>query len=183
MPTQGPLPCGTGADDATVGTIAWTNPGNVTVSDNNYATAVLNALNVSHYLKATNFGFSIPAGATINAITVEWEIKQTAIDGDLKDNASRIIKGGTIGSTDKSNAASWPTSDAFRSYGSDLWGDTWTSTDINASTFGAALSAQEFLSGSCTASIDHCRITVTYTDAVTGVPTQQVRVARMIGWY
>jgi len=31
---------------------------------------------ISHYLKATNFGFSIPSGATINGIFVEVEVKK-----------------------------------------------------------------------------------------------------------
>jgi len=137
---------GTMADDATVGTGAWTNPDNAKVSDDIYTTSLgvgtsganlfdseikivksngsIGATNksvgaawnttqayysyggsadlwgetwantdindidfgvvlsirkseepdiYSHYLKATNFGFSIPSGATINGILVEIE--------------------------------------------------------------------------------------------------------------
>ena len=70
---------GTTADDSAVGTIVWTNPNNSKVSDNVYA-IVTNAncgIPTSHYLKATNFGFSIPAGATINGIVVEIEKKHS----------------------------------------------------------------------------------------------------------
>lgn len=76
--TLGPNGTGTGADDASVGTITWSNPGNITASDNTYATNLTGCItSVSHYLKATNFGFSVPAGATITGITVEIERKGT----------------------------------------------------------------------------------------------------------
>src|SRR3990167_2051589 len=75
----GAISPGTTADDSAVGTIVWTNPNNSKVSDNVYA-IVTNAncgIPTSHYLKATNFGFSIPAGATINGIVVEIEKKHS----------------------------------------------------------------------------------------------------------
>jgi hypothetical protein len=139
---------GTMADDATVGTVAWTNPDNAKVSDNVYATVVLDdsllaaggkliknsvvvgtektfvgltdteqylscgsssdlwgttwtaedinssdfgvafrladvSLVYSHRLKATNFGFSIPTGATINGIVVESEAKYVTVTGSV----------------------------------------------------------------------------------------------------
>ncbi len=71
---------GTMADDATVGTWAWSNPNNAKLSDDTYANgdAVANG-GLSHYLKATNFGFAIPAGAVINGIVVEIEKNQSGI--------------------------------------------------------------------------------------------------------
>jgi len=62
---------GTMADDATVGTVAWSNPDRAKSLADGNATAVLSSLGVSHYLKATNFGFSIPTGATIDGILAE----------------------------------------------------------------------------------------------------------------
>lgn len=57
----------------------------------------------------------------------------------------RIIKGGTVGATDKSSPDNWPETDAYTTYGSstDLWGETWTSTDINATNFGFAIAASK----------------------------------------
>lgn len=153
MATQGPLSPGTMADDATVGTVAWTNPDNAKVSDNVYATADLvygqdyyktvqlviggsvvgtnpvtplttstpitddnsyisyggstnlfgNSISPSqvnssdfgvvfqatshdgttdsHYLKATNFGFTIPTGATINGVLVETAAYNIGMNG------------------------------------------------------------------------------------------------------
>lgn len=167
---------GTGADDATVGTVAWTNPGNITASDGVFAvTGTLGAVAVSHWLKATNFGFAIPTGAVIRGIVAEVQRKQTppGIPGPVSpwvaDNAVRIVKGGTIQATDRSSPSLWPLASAYASYGSaaDLWGQTWTAADLNASTFGVALSARNTQSTFATgASVDHIRITVYYTEIV-----------------
>ena len=42
------------------------------------------------------------------------------------DYAVRIIKGGTIGSTDRASGTAWSSSSAYTTYGSssDLWGET-----------------------------------------------------------
>jgi hypothetical protein len=127
----GPNLPSTVVDDASLGTSAWASAGNVTASDNAYASATLTPLEVSHYLKATNFGFSIPGGATINGILVEWEVLGTT-GINTKDNTARIVKAGVIGTTDRANATSWTSSDTFLPHGSssDLWGTTWTPADI-----------------------------------------------------
>jgi len=160
----------TAVDDASIGTIAWTDTGNATASDNTYATVTLTDGNISHYIKATNFGFSIPSNTTIQGIIVEWEKKDIQTSVHSIDNAVRIVKGGTIGSTDKSNTSEWPTTDTYVAHGSntDLWGETWTSSDINASSFGTAISAK--CTGSCTAGdpeVDHVRIRVYYSESST----------------
>ncbi len=175
MATQGPNNGGTFADDSTVGTKAWSNPSNAQLSDNNYAIAGspnssgLKTTVLSHYLKVTNFGFSIPSGATINGITVSVERKAAGLaGGGAKDNAVRIVKAGNIKTTDKSSATAWPGGDAVATYGSssDLWGESWTSTDINDSGFGFAISAKGISpkSGGA-ADIDQITITVDYTAA------------------
>lgn len=137
------------------------NPSFAASSNDGYATASLSPSVQTHYLKATNFGFAIPVGAEIMGIVVEVERKASGASV-ARDNRVRIVKGGAIGTTDKASASAWPTSDAYASYGSDsdLWGETWTRDDINASNFGVAISALAL--GSGTASIDHIRITVYY---------------------
>ena len=160
--------CSSGADDATIGTIAWTNPGNGCADDSSLASAVLTASAVSHYFTATDFGFSIPAGSTIEGIVMESEVSEFFISnaGTPVDNAVRIVKGGTIGSTDRSNGTAWTTTLAYLSHGgaADLWGESWTPDDINASDFGVAISARESGGASpSTAQINAVRITVYYT--------------------
>lgn len=77
------------------------------------------------------------------------------------DNSVRLIKGGTItGNNAAFTVTPWNTTDTYISYGSssDLWGTTWTVADINATNFGAVLSASV---NNGTAQVDHMRITVT----------------------
>jgi len=159
------------ADDATVGTVAWSNPDNAKVSDNVYATATNIGPVTSHYLKATNFGFSIPVGATINGILAEFERKTNSTPS--VDSAIKIVKSdGTIGTTNKSTGAGWSTTEAYVSFGgeSDLWGETWTYTDINDTDFGVVLSLVIDSGGNgppgYVSSVDHIRITVYYTSAL-----------------
>ena len=144
MASQGPLSPGTLADDATVGLQPWTDPTNAASSNDSYTTASM-TVSVSHYLKATNFGFSVPTGATITGILVEIEKSKTggAIN-NATDNIVKIVKSdGTIGTEDKKLAGTWPTTDAYYSYGSlsDLWSETWTYSDINDADFGVVISA------------------------------------------
>jgi hypothetical protein len=167
-PTTAVATTGTGANDASTGSQAWSNAGNITAEDATYATATLSASTDTQYLKATNFGFSIPSGATINGIGVR--VKKRSTNGEIIDLAVRLVKGGTIGSTDASQLSRWfVTTPDYHYYGgaTDLWGDTWTDTDINASNFGMALRAQwENVNSaqiSDVASVDVIKIEVFYT--------------------
>jgi hypothetical protein len=163
MPSQGPTLPGTGADDSSIGATAWTNPGQITADDGSFAFCSIFGT-TSHYLKGTNFGFTIPAGATINGIVVEWKRQESQVL--TTDNAVRVVKAGTIGSTDRSSGTNWPSTSAYNTYGSssDLWGDTWGPSDINDTGFGSAISANS--NGNLvTAQSDAVRITVYYTPA------------------
>jgi hypothetical protein len=169
--TSGPNSPTTAISDSSTGVVTWTTPGNVTGSDTSYATVALsNANKTSYYIKATGFNFAIPTGVTIKGITVEVQ-KKTSSATTISDNAVRIVKGGVIGSTDKSNATTWPTTPttgAYTTYGSgtELWGETWTSADINNANFGLAFSAKR-TGGNPTASVNNIRIRITYTTAPT----------------
>lgn len=163
MGTLGPNSGGTFADDGTVGSISITNAANAGLSDNSYATVVMLVTQVGHYLKVTNFGFTIPLDATITGVTVGIE-RSTTLTDSVVDNSVKLVKGGTISGDEKAAGTNWPTSDTYATYGSatDLWGLTLTPVDINLSTFGVAVSPTASLLGA-TAQIDHIRITVDYT--------------------
>ncbi len=170
--SSGPNSPGTVTDVDLFGAPAWSNPSNATSSNDSYATITLGDGGISDFLQATNFGFAIPSGATISGIKAEVERSKSGI-GECHDLVVRIVKGGVIGSTDRALADSWPTSDAYASYGgsSDLWGETWTRTDINASNFGFAIAAYVASlpprTPPPTLRIDHIRMTVYYTTAGT----------------
>lgn len=164
--SSGPLSPGTMADDATVGTVAWASPDSAKVSDDNDAGpgAIGNGV-ASHYLKATNFGFSIPSGATITGVLAEVEGK--TVIGSIVENSVKLVKGGTISGNDKSTGASPAGADAYVSYGgsSDLWGVSLTPDDINSSGFGVAYSTIGAAPAGGISTVDHIRITVYYTTA------------------
>ena len=168
MTTAGPNMAGTGANDATVGTVAWTNTGNIT-SEDGVVASVSNGSS-TQYLVATNFGFSIPSGATINGITAEIRRKRGGINTCL-DAQINIVKGGVIKTTNKSTGTVLPTSFAYKSYGgsSDLWGESWTYSDINSSGFGFVYRVDRGGGKSAmNPQVDAMRITIDYTDSASG---------------
>jgi hypothetical protein len=154
--SEGPNSPGTVANDASFGTASWTLPGNAAASDNVYAQAAPGGT-PSQYLKATDFGFSLPAVAAVRGILVQ--IEKRSLGGSVVDARVRIVKNGVVGSAERADAAAWPLSDTVVDYGgeTDLWGETWTVSDINAADFGVALSATDAFD---TAGVDHISITV-----------------------
>src|SRR3990167_10146506 len=97
-----------GVDDATVGTVAWTNPDRVVANDDSSAVASLTGSvgEDSHYINITDFDFAIPAGATINGIEVNAGILD-GIAGIADDNSVKIVKGGTITGDEKASGTDY----------------------------------------------------------------------------
>jgi hypothetical protein len=168
--SSGPLSPGTTTDNSTVGTLTWSNPNNSKVSDNVYATAQAPSSTYAntHYIKATNYGFSVPSGAVIDGIIVGVERKRNSFTL-AQDFSVVIVKAdGSFGSQNKADTSTeWPTTDTYVNYGSssDLWGETWTPADINDADFGVGFSAHVKQNpDDGTVNVDHIRITVHYTD-------------------
>ncbi|MBM3283178.1 hypothetical protein FJY90_02895 [Candidatus Gottesmanbacteria bacterium] len=154
-------------DDASIGTISWANPENAKVSDDNRAIATWSGAAISHYLKATNFGFTIPTNAIILGIVIE---KEGYFNGSgWGSSCARLVKAGSVvGDIKIKNFAGPP--DAYYSQGlsTSLWGVSWTPADINSENFGVALyTDMGDPASSCTVNIDHIRITVYYTSGYT----------------
>lgn len=158
---------GTFINDTTIGTIDWTNPGYAISSNDQWASVALAKGVISHYLKVTNFGFTIPTGSTINwvKVTVERHANNTLI----KDNSIKLVKGGTIQGDDKPTATGWPASDTSEDHGgTDNWGLTLVVSDVNASDFGCVIAIKNNKTGAgatYTGYIDDIIITVDYTVA------------------
>lgn len=157
--TEGPLPPASVVDDSSFGGNSWFLPGNAIASDNTYAQVAPSGL-ATHYLKATTFGFNIPLPAEILGIEVLVERKSAA--GSIVDARARLVKGGVVGTTDRSLAPPWSPTETTVTYGSpsDLWGTTWTPSDINNAGFGFALSVND---GVDAAAVDQIQIRVTYS--------------------
>jgi len=120
---------------------------------------------LTFYLKATNFGFNLPACYIINGIeaTVEWNCNQVdkATDAEVL-----LVMAGTPSGANQATGAFLPTADAVSIYGSstNTWGLTLSPADVNNTNFGVAFSIEKLGGGpSLTASIDHITITVYHT--------------------
>lgn len=171
--TAGPNNAGAGANVNGPGSIAWANPGFITADDTNYATAVLTGNATSDYIQGTNYGFAIPATATINGIQVSImrQSSSNAAGNSINDVDLNLLKAGVIVGTDHAVGTDWPTTITAANYGgvADLWGTTWTPAEINAGGFGVSLSVLNQSGLGRTASIDYIQVTITYTLPTTTV--------------
>ena len=170
----GPNNPGAAKDSAYPGSnFAFNSPNNVLVSDGSYATAASIVSLVSgqtDYLKVSNFGFTIPTSATICGIQVDVEKSGANLLGlaYITDNDVQLVKNGTISGNNEADLSThWNGTNTYYPYGSnsDLWGLSWTPTDINASTFGMVFSADihGLLGVFPIVQIDNIRITVYYS--------------------
>ncbi|HEX6426591.1 MAG TPA: T9SS type A sorting domain-containing protein [Niastella sp.] len=154
---------------------SFSNPLNCLISDNNRSMASPTIFLLSgqtEYLQATNFGFSIPTAATVCGIEVNIEKSATNLllsFTSVTDNNVRIIKNGSRTGTNLAQNAQWSEdNDASTTYGNnnELWGTSWTPSDINSTNFGVAISAS--ITGIAAllpaARIDNISITVYYLD-------------------
>lgn len=173
--SQGPYYPQEAQDDDEIGALEWENPNYIKTNDDLWAnanTSVGPVTDYSHYLKANNFGFSIPSGSTINGITVEIKRTSGMSGSTIYDEKIRIVKGGEPGLTDKSNPDQWifpPFGDyEVITYGGEeeLWGETWSPSDINSSSFGVAVQTKQTggYEAIGSAYIDYIRVSIDYSE-------------------
>lgn len=141
----------------------WLTPANVGADDGAYAQITddnFDNLVFSYRLDATDFGFDIPNGATIDGIVIEFERSNTKTDDALV----QLITWGTPSGNNNSVGATWLVNDTIATFGSstDKWGLTWTVDDINASNFGVAVACVGN-ANNADPQIDFLRIIVHYT--------------------
>ena len=168
MSSQGPNSPTTTDATTGAGSVTWPNSGNVIASDRSYATAAFSGFSATKALHAAGYGFSIPAGATIDGIVLEIERKASGAN-EARDNGGGVdlLNSSSTEVGDKGDTGTnYPTSDAYATYGSsaDLWGVSWAASDINSANFGGSLGCTNLVS-TTTVSVDHMRIIVYYTPA------------------
>src|SRR5688500_4358191 len=70
-----------GSDSPIIGTIPWINPTNIFTSDDVRASSTLDQQGVTNYLRASNFGFILPAPCPACAVTgVEAQIERRSLN-------------------------------------------------------------------------------------------------------
>jgi hypothetical protein len=168
---------GTCVNATGVGALAWTpSPTTqVNTSDNLYATATATSAistQLTNYLKCTGYGFSIPAGATINGIKLDTERKISNVtSANGKDNDVKLLNAaGAIVGVNHATITAYTTTDTAEAHGTaaDVWGAGLTVTDINSPNFGAVYSGSITKTSTSTTrriTVDWMPITITYTPA------------------
>jgi len=163
-PSTGYRSPGTVVNDASYGVVPWLYPDDAKTSNNVYARLPgLRQGATSQYLKATNFGFSVPTGAEIDGILVQFE-RYPNTAGLVYETEVRIVKAdGSFGLDDKQTGL-WAAAEAYYSYGGSAasWSEFWTAANINDADFGVVLAIVDDVGG--IAYVDHIRITVYYTE-------------------
>lgn len=149
------------------GPTAWTNPNNSATSDNSYAVQSIFTPTFANTatLTLTNFGASVPSGATIDGIEITIE-RNAATAGRIKDLQVQLVKGGSASGTDKADTSTtYGTTDSTITYGgaSDLWGNTLTQSDVNATNFGIVFRATTNSSTITACNVDAIRLKIYYT--------------------
>ena len=175
---------GLGANNADAGNNAWTTPTNAQADDAAYANSAFTVVpQTSQYLHCTTFGFAVDAGATIDGIIVRVPRSQVIVGvHQIQDNNIILIKGGTRSGTDKADTATnWPTTDTNKDYGTatDLWGNTLTPADVNATNFGVAIRCKNSGDDDGTARVDAVWIDVNFT--LGGAPAGVRRTLALMG--
>ena len=143
---------------------AWSNITRVLTLDGSFADSDIAKNDVSQYAKSYNFNFGIEDDATINGIIMR--LTRKGENSNITDTQVYLMD--TAQSAKGSNYAKGETWDGVvsSSYGgvADLWGTTWSVSDINNANFGAMVEASN---GSGTASrnaeIDYIEISIYYS--------------------
>lgn len=163
--TQGP-------NSGTTAGTSWVNPTNAQTTNAIYATCIANNAPCGTSLSGSTYGFSIPAGATINGITVTLVVNSASNAWSLNNGFGGtgicVTKtAATCVGTSKIDATAWTTTDVTitEGSGSDLWGTTWAPSDINATGFGTMINPENGIALSKQAGVDSMLITVTFTPA------------------
>ena len=134
------------AQDNSVGTALWSplNAASLDTNDDDKSVVTMVFGEISQYAVLTNFGFTVPGGATITGIGVDVTWRRTNVNADIRDYSIRLVRAGLLESHDKATFTNLPTSDTEWNYGPDMWSAAWTPADVNDADFGVAIAVENF---------------------------------------
>ena len=146
----------------------WMSP-NLALSelDMTSSAATLTMVATSYFdsLVVTNFGLSVPDGATIQGI--QFDVRRATMFGEGEDKSIQVVQNGAqVGTNHRQTGTAWPTTLTYVTYGgaTDTWGASWTAADVRAAGFGIAITPQyTAMAGNDPAYVDSVRVTVYYT--------------------
>jgi hypothetical protein len=152
------------------GGIEWQIATDAIGADNVPAQAALQTGEESTVLSFTEFGFTIPADATLEGISVALRCSAQPVAAGELWTVFLLLDEVQLGSKSAEPATSTLEDQVFGGV-DDLWSATLTASDINSVTFGCQVKAGIVdLVGGAVFSIDDVRMTITYSGG-----TEQVR--------
>lgn len=185
------------------GAVGWNNVANVQTSNGVYAVTSSSLVNTSTNTQysleilTTGFGFTIPANAVINSVTIGIQsVKSNDTTGEIYAYVPRMIVGGVQSNLGGGSIYPVTTTPGYISYTLSNDADSGmsnfpvTPAQVNASNFGVAWFFQSQSANTATVSVDHVRISIDYTvpaapsnvyqDAVTSMrPTSALLVGHL----
>lgn len=174
MPTNGPNNCSAAANNPIVGVVAWSDPNRVFTCDSVSANCDIPPTSVSEFLECTGFGFQLHDVERI--LGIEVLVTKSCDSALITDNAVFLmVDGAQVGNDKADPVTKWPSPAlAVVTYGgsADNWGAGLVPPQVNKTTFGVTIGAQDPEAVHDVANIDCVRITIT-TD--TGRFTQTYR--------
>lgn len=155
-----------GPQSATVATdlgTDWTNPNNSLIEDNIYAVSTSgSAQYTSSRLQLTNFNFNIPVEAKILGIKVSLiQLNNGPVLMRVELLKNNIIVGSARFPSQLDNPGVRKT--FVIGSGTDIWGASWTPTDINNPNFGVSYRPFFPLGPGATASVDYISVFIYYS--------------------
>ncbi len=149
-------------NNAGSGSVAWANPDRARFNDSQWAYASLNTTNgalTSNTLACLGYGLNIPQTAIIKGIRVNIKRGYDPTKGTASDALVRLLLGTSVTSADRSASTPYNNGEGIYGGSNDLWGNTWTPTQINNGNFGVAFATQ----GNTFVGVDAVTITVYYS--------------------
>ena len=156
-------------DDSSIGTLAWSPPGNSGASDNSYDSVSGGPVTISHYLLCQRFNFATIADTdTLTQLKFRIEKKKSGA-GNVRDYQIRMIFAGAIQSGELADTATdWAGSDGYVEYTVTSGLPTPTQLKSNPvvpdlNNFGVAISCQNTNGFAWSADLDHVECVASYT--------------------
>lgn len=154
------------AASATPGDQSWLDPESANGNDlSGAATVSLGTSEYSEYLVLYDSQFNtIPVGATVNGIEIYMARDKASGAGDATETEIYLTKDGTNPVGDNKASSIWGASPDSETKGgsSDLWGTTWTRSEVKSTTFGVMIKIQA-VSGNVNANVRSVGYRIYYT--------------------
>lgn len=176
MTTQGPLfpAVGESVTSGDANEVTWATPANIGADDAAEAqvvAATFDSPDPTFYLVGRGFGFTIPAGSTIDGITVEVDRRSIIASSGIDQEVRLRDAAGVIIGDNKASGTVWPTTSTIQTYGgaADDWNTGLSASAlldmVNDADFGVFFQARANIANA-DVGVDFIRITINYTEPV-----------------